>query len=78
LQKTKNPLLNQFLLLIKLIILQLSNNIKFENKYFLNIIKKKFILVFSYFISSPNFLSNKKRFNNILLKNCLSLELPNI
>jgi hypothetical protein len=34
---------------------------KFENKYFLNIIEKTFILIFSYFTSFPNSPSNKKK-----------------
>jgi hypothetical protein len=51
---------------------------KFENKYFLNIIKKMFILVFFCSILFPNSLSNKKESNNILLKNYLFLELLDI
>jgi hypothetical protein len=51
---------------------------KLENKYFLNIIKKTFILMFSYSVLFPNSLLNKKRFNNILLKNYLPLELSDI
>jgi hypothetical protein len=43
---------------------------EFENKYFLNIIEKMFIPIFSYFVLFLNFLLNKKFFNNILLKNC--------
>jgi hypothetical protein len=51
---------------------------KLENKYFLNIIKKISILAFFYFVSFLSFLSNKKGSNNILLKDYLPLELPNI
>jgi hypothetical protein len=58
--------------------LQLSNNIKLENKYFLNIIKKIFILIFSYSILFPNSSSNKEKSNNILLKDYLLLELLDV
>jgi hypothetical protein len=58
--------------------LQLFNNVKLENKYFLNIIKKTPILVFSCSILFPSFLLNKEKFNNILLKDYLFLKLLNI
>jgi hypothetical protein len=51
---------------------------KLKNKYFLNIIKKMSVLVFSYSVSFPSFSSNKKGSNNILLKDYLFLELPDI
>jgi hypothetical protein len=78
LQEIKNSLLSKILLLTKLIILQLSNNIELENKYFLNIIEKTPIPAFSYSASFLNSLLNKEKSNNILLKNCLFLELSDI
>jgi hypothetical protein len=50
---------------------------EFENKYFLNMIKKTPILTFFYFVLFPNSLLNKKKSNNILLKDYLFLELLN-
>jgi hypothetical protein len=78
LQKIKNFSLSKVLLLTRLIVLQLFNNIKLESKYFLNIIKKIFILVFFYSILFLNFLLNKEGSNNVLLKDCLLLELSDI
>jgi hypothetical protein len=51
---------------------------EFENKYFLNIIKKIFIPIFFYSTLSPNFFLNKKRSNNILLRDYLFLDLLDI
>jgi hypothetical protein len=49
-----------------------------KNGYFLNMVKKTPILAFSYFALFSNFPSNKEKSNNILLKDYLFLELPDI
>jgi hypothetical protein len=56
LQKIKDLLSNKVLLLMRLVTPQLSNSMKLENKYFLNIVKKNiYISIFLFHFISKFF-----------------------